>query len=164
MGRVDDAERAREALDEVRARQQQVSTMVTRRMLPWWLVAGLSALVIGQAVVLDLETQDPGRVGWQLGYGIVATVVLLAVLWRLHRTMGLRPRDWAVRDANARLLTAIGVYLLVCIGVGTVLRGLDLPWDQTTGAVCGVVAVCVVDLVRHLRTERSGEPRERSGP
>ena len=163
MGRVDDAERAREALDEVRSRQQQVSTMVTRRMLPWWFVAIFSALVIGQAVVLDLETQDPSRV-WQLPYGTFAVAVMLALYWRLHRTMGLRPRDWAARDANARLLTAVGVYLVVWISVGTVLRGLDLPWDQTTGAVGGVVAVCVVDLVRHLRSGRSGEPRERSGP
>jgi hypothetical protein len=159
---VDDAERAREALDEVRSRQQQVSTMVTRGMLPWWFVAGFSALVIGQAVVLDLEMQDPSR-AWQLPYGAFAVAVMLALYWRLHRTMGLRPREWAVRDANARLLTAVGVYLVVWIAVGTVMRGLDLPWDQTTGAVCGVVAVWVVDLVRRRRAERSGVSRGRDG-
>jgi hypothetical protein len=163
VGRVDDAERAREALDEVRSRQQQVSTMVTRRMLPWWYAAGVSALVIGQAVVLDLELQDPSRVGWQFRYGVFMVAALLALFWGVRRSMGLRPRDWAVRDANARLLTAVGVYLVVWIAVGTVMRGLDLPWDQTTGAVCGVVAVWVVDLVRRRRAERSGASRGRGG-
>lgn len=157
---MDDPERARAALEEVRLRQQQVSALVTRRMLPWWYAAGVSVLVIGQAVVLDLETQDPSRVGWQFRYGVFMVVVLLALFYGVHRSLGLRPRDWAVRDANVRLLAAVGVHVLVWIVVGTVLRSLDLPWDQTTGAVCGVVAAWVLDLLRR----RSGAPRGRVGP
>lgn len=160
---MDDAERAREALDEVRFRHRQVSTMVSRRMLPWWYVAGLSVLVVGQAVVLDLVTQDPSLVGWQLRYGILMAVVLLGMGYGVHRSVGLQARDWAVRDAKVRFFSAVGVYLVVWISVGTVMRGLDLPWDQTTGAVCGVVAVCILELVRS-RTGRSGASQGRDAP
>lgn len=154
MGRVDDADRAREALDEVAFRREQVSTMASRRLLPWWYVTVLSVLVIGQAVVLDLTMRDPSLGGWQLRYGIFMAVVLIGMSYAVSRSAGLQARGWAARDAKIRLFSAMGVYLVVWIAAGTVMRGLDLPWDQTTGAVCGVVAVCVLELVRS-RTRRS---------
>jgi peptidoglycan/LPS O-acetylase OafA/YrhL len=153
---VDDPERAREALDEVSYRRRQVSTLVHRRALPWWYAAGLSVLLLAQAVVLDLRMLHPERVGPPLQYGIsaVVAVVIVGLGILVHRSVGLRPRSWAARAANVRLLTLAGVYLAVTIAVGTVLRALDVPWDQTVGACCGLVVVWILGL-RRRRSEMS---------
>ncbi len=155
---MDDAQRARDALDEVHYRRHQVSTLARRRVLPWWSAAGLSVLALGQGVVLDLQAQAPGRGTWYLWYALVMAVVIVLVGIRVRRSVGLQPRGWAARAANVRMWALLGVFLAGTVVVGTVLRALDVPWDQTAGACGGLVVAWAVGL-HQRRSDRSGTPR-----
>lgn len=158
MGRVDDPQRAREALDEVRYRQRQASTHALLRALPWWCAVGLSVVALGQGVLLDLQLLGPGREHWDLASWLVGTAVVLVLVLLVQCTTGLQPRGWAARAVGVRVLALVGVYLVSDIVVGTVLRALDLPWDQTAGAVGGLVAAWVLGLHRR-RSDRAGTAR-----
>lgn len=143
-----DRQHAREALAEVRGRQEQVSAIVWRQGMPAWLVGALATLYLVSSVAQDVRTQVPGWNGPFLKWVVPALGLLavVAVLLVVHRRLGLRPHGPA-----GRAYTVLGVlsvaYLVLAIAIGTVLRANDVPWDQTLSAVTAMAVVLVLGAV-----------------
>lgn len=141
-------QQAREALAEVRGRQEQVSALVWRQGVPVWLVGAVAALYLVTSVSHDVRTQVPGWNGPLLKWVVPALGLLavVAVLLAAHRRIGLRPRGPAWRAYTVLSVLAL-VYLVLSIAIGIVLRANDVAWDQTLSAVPAMVVVLVVGAV-----------------
>lgn len=156
-----DRQTAREALAEVRGRQEQVSVLVWRQGMPAWLVGSLAALYLVLAVRQDIRTQVPEWNGPFLKWvvpvlGLLAVVALLLVV---HRRLGLRPHGPAGRAYTVLGVLAL-VYLVLAIVIGTVLRANDIAWDQTLSTVAAMAVVVVVGAVwRAVAIRRADEHR-----
>ena len=143
-----DRQQAREALAEVRGRQEQVSVIVWRQGAPAWLVGAVAALYLATSVTQDVRTQVPEWNGPFLKW-VVPALALLAIVAALlvaHRRLGLRPHGPA-----GRAYTVLGVltltYLVLAIAIGTVLRANDVSWDQTLSGVAAMAVVLVLGAV-----------------
>lgn len=140
-----DRQQAREALAEVRGRQEQVSSIVWRQGVPAWLVGAVAALYLVSSVAHDVRTQVPEWNGPFLKWVVPALGLLavVAVLLVVRRRLGLRPHGPA-----GRAYTVLGVlalaYLVLAIAIGTVLRANDVAWDQTLSGVAAMAVVVVV--------------------
>jgi uncharacterized membrane protein len=143
-----DRQTAREALAEVRGRQQQVSAMVWRQGIPAWLVGSLVALYLVLAVRQDIRTQVPEWNGPFLKWvvPVLGLLAVVAVLLVVHRRLGLRPHGPAGRAYTMLGVLAL-VYLVLAIVIGTVLRANDVAWDQTLSTVAAMAVVVVVGAV-----------------
>lgn len=156
-----DRRQANEALAEVRGRQEQVSAIVWRQGVPAWLVGTAAALYLALSVVQDARTQVPGWNGPFLKWVVpgLAVLVFVAMLLVVHRRLGLRPHGPAGRAFTVLGVLAL-VYLVLAIGIGTVLRANDVPWDQTLSAVPAMVVVLIVGAVwRAVDIRRAGGHR-----
>lgn len=143
-----DRERAREALAEVHGRQEQVSVIVWRQGVPAWLVGALAALYLVSSLAHDIRTQVPEWNGPFLKWVVPALGLLAvgAVLLVVHRRLGLRPHGSARRAYTVLGVLAV-VYLVLAIAIGIVLRGNDVPWDQTLSALPAMAVVLVLGAV-----------------
>ena len=156
-----DRQQAREALAEVRGRQEQVATIVWRHGVPAWLVGALAVLYLVTSVAQDVRTQIPQWNGpflkWVVpGIGLLAVAAVLVVV---HRRLGLRPHGPAGR-AYTVLGALVLAFLVLAIAIGTALRANDIAWDQTLSTVAATAVVLVVGAVwravdlRHARGNR----------
>lgn len=139
-----DGQQARDALAEVRGRQDQVSEIVWRDGVPAWLVGSVAALYLVSSVAQDIRTQVPEWNGPLLKWVVPALglLAIVAVLVAVHRRLGLRPHGPAGRAYTVLGVLAVA-FLVLAIGIGTALRANDVPWDQTlsTGAALVIVVV-----------------------
>ncbi len=143
-----DRQRAREALAEVRGRQEQVSAIVWRQGVPAWLVGALAATYLVSSLAQDVRTQVPGWNGPFLEWVVPALglLAIVAALLVVHRRIGLRPHGPAGRAYTVLGVLAVA-YLVLAIAIGTVLRANDVPWDHTLSSVTAMVVVLVLGAV-----------------
>jgi hypothetical protein len=137
-----DPRQAQASLDEVRTREQQVADAVARDGSPWWYLGGIAAAFMAVAVSSDLD--DLWGATW-LGpvfdyvvplAGIVGIGVLAGTL---HRSMGVRPRRYSTPFLRGAVALAVA-FLVVYIGLGTLLRLADVSW---AGTISGMAATLV---------------------
>jgi hypothetical protein len=141
-GEIVDRREAQASLDEVRTREQQVADVVAREGAPWWYVGGIAVVFLAIAVSSDLDdTWGTGWMGLVLDYAVPAVGIagIGGLAMALHRSMGVRPRRYSRRFRRGVLWLALA-FLVVHIGLGTVLRAADVSWDST---ISGVVATLV---------------------
>lgn len=141
-----DAERARQALQEVSARQEQ-AIRVAYAPLPWWAVAGRFLIFAGAGVLGEI---DPS--GMRFGFPVVILLVYGAfeILRELtERRIGVKLRSSRRPAALAALNIGEAVVVLgVLILAGVTLTEADVPlhatlWGVITGAVAAALAVPV---------------------
>ena len=143
-----DRQNARDALAEVRGRQEQVSAMVWRRGVPAWLVGAVAAVYLILSVVQDVRTQVPEWNGPFLRWVVPALGLLtvVAVMLTAHRRIGLRPHGPAGRAYTVLGVLAIA-FVVLAIAIGIPLRANDVGWDQTLSAVPAMAVVLVVGAI-----------------
>jgi hypothetical protein len=137
-----DAREAQASLDEVRAREHQVTRSAARQESPWWYVGGIAAVFLAVAVSTDLDDHWTG--GWsEVVFSIVVPVAGLLVIaglaLALRRSLAVRSRRYS-KGAKRGMLWLAVAFITVYIGLGTALRLADVGWD---GSIAGVVATLV---------------------
>jgi hypothetical protein len=137
-----DRQQAQDSLDEVRTREKQVTDAVARDGAPAWYLGGIAVVFLAIAVSGDLD--DRWGAGWAgpvfdyvvPAVGIAAIGGLAAAL---HRSMGVRPRRYSRPFVRGAVWLAVA-FLVVYIGLGTVLRLAGAGW---AGTISGVAATLV---------------------
>jgi peptidoglycan/LPS O-acetylase OafA/YrhL len=81
-----------------------------------------------------------GWVGLVLDYGVpvVGIVVIAGLAMALHRSMGVRPRHWPRPFLRGTVWLGVA-FLVIFIGLGTVLRLADVGWDSTISALAAAL-------------------------
>jgi hypothetical protein len=137
-----DPRQAQDSLDEVRTREQQIAEVVARDGSPWWYLGGIAAAFLAIAVSSDLDDLwGAGWIGPVLDYAVPALGIagIGGLALALHRSMGVRPRRYPRQFLRGTVWVAVA-FLVVYIGLGTVLRSADVMWDST---ISGVVATLI---------------------
>jgi len=152
-----DPRQAQDSLDEVRTREKQVADVVAEGGAPWWYMGGIAVAFLVAAVTRDLD--DLWGASWMgpvLDYvvPVVVTVGICGLAVALHRSLGMRPRHYSRPFRRGTLWLAVA-FLVVYIGLGTVLRLADVGWSST---ISGFVA-SMVFLGGGLVLRRTARPR-----
>jgi hypothetical protein len=152
-----DPRHAQDSLDEVRTREKQVADVVARDGAPWWYTGGIAVAFLVVAVSSDLDDLwGASAMGPVFDY-VVPVVMIVGIgglAMALHRSMGVRPRRYSRPFRRGTLWLAVA-FLVVYIGLGTVLRLADVGWD---GTISGVAATLVF-LGGSLVLRRTAGPR-----
>ncbi|AEV86948.1 hypothetical protein ACWT_5929 [Actinoplanes sp. SE50] len=126
-----DATEAAKALAEIDQRGRQTLRQGSPRRVPAW-------FAYGSAAALALACAGNDMTGWVRTAMLLtgaATLIILAAA--MDRVTGVRLRMRAVRRAPWALFAA--AVLATVIGVGTVLRLLDVPADGTLSGLAGAL-------------------------
>ncbi|ANY09035.1 hypothetical protein [Pseudonocardia sp. HH130630-07] len=156
-----DARQARDALAEVRDRQQQVGVLVWRQGMPAWLMGTVAVLYTASSVAQDVRTQFPQWNGVLLKWAVpgLTLLAIVAVLVLVRRRLGLAPNGAAGRAYSVLGGLAL-TFLLLTITIGMVLRSNDVPWDQTLSTGAAMTVVLVIGLaVRRADLRRAERQR-----
>lgn len=142
-----DAQQARESLNEVKAREHQAIDEARRKGSPWWYIAGVAAVFMAISVGNDLD--ELVGTGWAVDvfFDYLLPLVGLVFLWRLgvalHRSIGIRlHRSCYHGRAGAFVLGLMAAFLVIYVGLSSVLRLYGVPWNSTiAGAAAALVFV-----------------------
>ncbi len=147
-----DPQQARESLNEVRAREHQAIDEIRRKSSPWWYITGVAAVFLAISVGNDLD--ELAGTGWAIDvfFDYLIPLVGIVLLWRLgvalHRSVGMRPhRSHYHGRVGAFTLALWGAFLVIYLGLGTVLRLYDVPLDSTIAGAAAILVLVVGSLV-----------------
>jgi membrane associated rhomboid family serine protease len=126
-----DATEASQALTEIQQRRQQTLRRGGPRRVPAW-------FTYGSAAGLALASASYDASGWvRTVMSVAGAAVLLAMAALLERSTGVRLRMRALRWTPLALFLA--AVLTANIGVGTLMRLLDVPADATIAGLAGAL-------------------------